>query len=750
MKKKDSGKPLVDLSMMELFQVEVDTQTSVLTQALLELERDPFDAKTLERLMRGSHSLKGAARLVGVEKVEKITHAMEDLFVGAQRGEARIDPLAIDFNLKAIDLIKRVTEHAGTGADANLINECDALIVALRDLRSGKAPDRPVARASVAESPAPESAPILPEVSISETERVVRVNADRLSRILGLASELVVDGHRAHQQAQYLLQLKRRHAELTRIIDALREAAGEDASDLVRSYVAQARKRSESFDKMLTEHYGEVDWFDRRLATTAARMHREVVLTRMRPFADGVSGFQRMVRDMARRLDKKVELVINGLSTDVDRDVLDQLEAPLTHLIRNAIDHGIEAPAARRRRGKPEQGTIELSASYSAGMLRVEIRDDGAGVDFAQLKRKIVERGLTSAKLVGTLSQDELLEFLFLPKFSTRDDVTDLSGRGVGLDVVHNVVQQLGGTIRTDTTPGHGTRFRLQLPITLSLLPALLVEISQESYAFPLSRIDRVLKLTPDLLLHVENRQYLSINDENIGLVSAAALFGKTPHFDAGQPLPVVLVSDRLSRYGVAVDRVVGERVLAVQSLDRRLGKVRDIAAAAILEDGSPSLIIDVDDFVRTIDHASHAGTLQEFGRPADIQSRQAAKHVLVVDDSITVRGVEAKLLESNGYRVTTAVDGMDGWNRVRSEAFDLVITDVDMPRMDGLELVTMIKNDPTLKNLPVMIVSYKDRVEDRQRGLEAGADYYLTKSSFHDETLLEAVVDLVGRADRE
>jgi two-component system sensor histidine kinase and response regulator WspE len=227
-------------------------------------------------------------------------------------------------------------------------------------------------------------------------------------------------------------------------------------------------------------------------------------------------------------------------------------------------------------------------------------------------------------------------------------------------------------------------------------------------------------------------------------------LFGKTAHHDPVQPLPVVVVSDRLSRYGVVVDRILGERVLAVQSLDPRLGKVRDISAAAILDDGTATLIIDVDDLVRTIDNASRGGELQQLAQLAEIQRHRIEKHVLVVDDSITVRGVEAKLLEAHGYHVTTAVDGMDGWNRVRGERFDLVITDVDMPRMDGLELVELIKADQQLRRLPVMIVSYKDRPEDRRRGLDAGADYYLTKGSFHDETLVDAVIDLIGKAGSE
>lgn len=736
---RDNERPLSDFSMIELFQSEVEAQSAALTQGLLELERDPARADTLERLMRSAHSLKGAARLVGLREIGRIAHQMEELFIAAQRGELRIAADGADQVLRAIDLIKRIARRGEAGA-GELANDVAEMLRALDAVRQALPIPEPAARSAAA--PAPQ-APVA-----VEPDRGVRVNADRLTRLLGLASELVVDSHRSHQHVQELLQVKRRLAELVHTLDALRDAVtDESASERIRNAVLTARRRAHDIHKQYSERYLEADDFERRFAATAARIHRETMLTRMRPFADGVAGFPRMVRDIARSLGKQAELRIAGMDTEVDRDILDRLEAPLTHLLRNAVDHGIETPAARIAAGKPEQGTIYLSAGYSAGLLQIELRDDGSGVDFDRLRARIVARGLAAPDLVERLGADELLEFLYLPKFSTRDEVTEFSGRGVGLDVVREAVQRMGGTLRTTTETGRGTRFRLHLPITLSLLPALLVEIRAETYAFPLSRIDRVMRVASQDVRHIEGRQYVSVDGDNVGLVSAATLFDAEIHYDPAAPISIVLVSDRISRYGVVVDRIDGERVLAVQALDPRLGKIRDIAAAAVLDDGTLALVVDVDDFVRSIDHAANTAPLQQLTQPADIDSRAPRKHVLVVDDSITVRGVESKLLESRGYRVTTAVDGMDGWNRVRDENFDLVITDVDMPRMDGLELVQAIKADQRLRKLPVMIVSYKDRPEDRQHGLDAGADYYLTKGSFHDETLLDAVIDLIGAA---
>lgn len=737
-----------DLSMQELFQIEIETQAGILTSGLLSLEKNSVQPPVIESLMRAAHSLKGASRLMGLRAIEQLAHLLEDVFVAAQKGTLVIGADAVDVCLRAVDTMQYIAMRKDSADDSLLYAELDNISGGLEMVRKGIVPPMTEPRSLPAVRG---SEPAMPaeRFAAQESERVLRVGADRLNRILGLSSELVVDVRHAQTQVKTLLNMKKKHVETVQMLDLLRDAlSGLGINERANIYLAQLRKRVADFQQLLTENLAQADVFDRRLSATTARMHREVILTRMRPLADGVHGFHRMVRDLARATGKKVDLTIHGLRTEVDRDVLEKLEAPLTHLIRNAIDHGIEFPAERRAKNKPETGTVQLAASYSGGMLSIVLEDDGGGIDFEQLKKTIVERGLSPPGMVERLNTEELVEFLFLPKFSTRNAVTELSGRGIGLNVVRDTVQALGGTVKTSSNPGYGTRFTLHLPITLSLMPALLVEIGEESYAFPLARIDRLLNIAPAQMQIIEGRQYTVIDDENVGLVDACSLFGKKAELEHHQHFDVVVLSDRFSCYGVVVDGIVGERVLAVQSLDPRLGKLRDISAAALLEDGTPTLIIDVDDFVRSIEHARRGGTLQRMEEWVDNQRHKIVKRILVVDDSITVRGVEAKLLETHGYAVATAVDGMDGWNRVRSERFDLVITDVDMPRMDGIELVDMIKKDDQLKAIPVMIVSYKDQPEDRKHGLEAGADYYLTKGSFHDETLIDAVIDLIGRAE--
>ena len=328
-----------------------------------------------------------------------------------------------------------------------------------------------------------------------------------------------------------------------------------------------------------------------------------------------------------------------------------------------------------------------------------------------------------------------------------KEAVTEISGRGVGLDVVQTMIRQVRGTVRISSQLGKGTCFQLQLPLTLSVVRTLLVEIGGEPYAFPLARIVHTLKLPRDAIEVLEGRQYFRLDGRPVGLVSAQQVLGGDVSMCDGDELSVLIVGDSGNTYGLITDRFLGERELVVQPLDPRFGKIKDIAAGALMEDGLPVLIVDVEDMLYSVEKIVSGGRLHRIERGNATRTGKSRKRVLVVDDSLTVRELERKLLDHAAYEVDVAVDGMDGWNAVRAGSFDLVVTDIDMPRMDGIELVSMIKKDPDLKSTPVMIVSYKDREEDRRRGLDAGADYYLTKASFHDETLLRAVEDLIGEA---
>ena len=933
-----------DPPLFELFREEVRAHTTTLGAGLLELEADPTNPQRIEPLMRAAHSVKGAARIVGIDLAVRLAHAMEDALVAAQAGTVRVTPADIDLLLRASDVLaglgqleaggvgewsaahepavrtleapllalgghgaaevqaeggRRVgtahhkptvggahptgtepppspavaapvsndvpptvlppappvspfvipTEPIPLGGDHSMLDlfreevragllplaawldspttrPDDGVLESLRQIRGsarlmkcppvegaasalasflvavrdGRAvsmseplgwvryaiatlagllgtdeetypdwvtaaipalaliattlpraiavagpPSPPPARP--ASKPAePETPEVAPAPVATSSEPVVRVTARSLNRLMGLAGESLVQARWLNLFSTSLLKLKKQHELLGGMLDgAVAAAAAGQGPDQITQLVAETRSHATVCRRELAERAAGFDDHAARAEDLNSRLYREVIASRMRPFADGTHGFARMARDAARSLGKQVRLVVDGGHTDVDRDILERLEAPLTHLIRNSVDHGIEPPADRLRLGKPEVGTIRVEARHRAGMLSVSVSDDGRGVELESLRRKVVERGLSTAELVRQMTEAELLEFLFLPGFSTAAGVTELSGRGVGLDVVQDTARRVGGSVRISTKPGQGTAFHLQLPITLSVIRAVVVEVGGEPYAFPHTRIDRLLRIPRASVRSLEHRQFVTVDGQNVGLVLAGQLLDVPADPPRGADVPVVLLSDPSGTYGLIVDAFRGEQDLVVRPLDPRLGKVPNLSAAAVLDDGLPVLIVDVEDLVRSMDQFIQTGSLRRFEVREVGTTRK--KRVLIAEDSITVREVERQLLLHRGYDVAVAVDGMDAWNQVRGGRFDLLVSDVDMPRMSGLQLVQMVRTDEKLKDMPVVIVSYKEREEDRLRGLEVGANAYLTKSSFHDNRFVEAVEDLIGPA---
>ncbi|PQV43553.1 hybrid sensor histidine kinase/response regulator [Paraburkholderia sp. BL21I4N1] len=828
-------------SLIDLFREEARTQARVLNDGLLALDRAPRDAAALEACMRAAHSLKGAARIVGVQVGVELAHEMEECFVAAQEGRALLDAAWIDALLRGVDIIARIGNdedessrdavgicvaalHArmagvpphGAATRSGFASGADSASAASSTAAHGSTPVTPAAPAASApstatpspadadtppafdpdaafnllaealraeakstasvpanalEEPAAALLPSSPSAAAStvagnaisappattatpsattttESGRMLRVRADNLDRLLSLSGESLVESRWLKPFAQSMLRIKRVHRDGTRALDQLHETLADLKLDpRAQAALEEVRRLTAESQHLLAERLADLESFDRRSTHLSQQLYDAALQCRMRPFGDGTGGLARMVRDVARSLGKKVRWQLVGESTQVDRDILDLLEAPLGHMLRNALDHGIEAPAVRMARGKPEEGTLTLDARHTAGALLITVSDDGAGIDLDALRASIVHKKLASDETAARLSEAELLEFLLLPGFSLRDQVTDLSGRGVGLDAVHDVVKRVRGTVRITHEPGLGTRVQLQLPLTLSVIRSLLIEVAGEPYAVPLAHVNRTLNVSRAEIELLEGHQHIAFAGRRIGVVTAHQILDTAPPGDQSDAVSMIVIGDGPHTYGVVVDRFLGERMLVVQPLDPRLGKVRNITAGALMENGDPVLIADVDDWLRSVERLVAGGDLKHTQHGIAQVAQRTTRRVLVVDDSLTVRELERKLLATRGYDVTIAVDGMDGWNAVRGERFDLVITDIDMPRMDGIELVTLIKRDPQLQSLPVMIVSYKDREEDRRAGLNAGADYYLAKGSFHDEALLDAVRDLIGEA---
>ncbi|MEB3180173.1 MAG: response regulator [Nostocaceae cyanobacterium] len=775
----DEGVSISGTSMLDLFRLEVEAQTAILNEGLLALESQPQSGKALEALMRAAHSIKGAARIVALDAAVNLAHVMEDCFVAAQNQTITLGADEVDILLHGVDLLINISQVEDGGMNRWLSENGEDIATTRQNIAAILTPGAtpvakeqkktqqniPASSSSLATSPTQlpvanntpatpvkteptKLEPVAQKAAPPETsaDRVVRVSAENLNRIMGLAGESLIEANWLQPFADSLLILKKRQLELSKMLEELQNTL--PASYINQkgdNYLEVVKAKERECREILLERINELELYARRTGNLSDRLYREVIASNMRPFADGVQGFPRMIRDLARKLGKQVKFEIIGKSTPVDRDILKKLEAPLTHILRNSVDHGLETPDIRSAAGKPTEGTVKLEAVHRGGMLSITITDDGKGINFDWLRQKIISKSLSTADLVAQMSESELLEFIFLPGFSTAKQVTEISGRGVGLDVAKSMAQEVGGTVRATTTMGKGTSFHFQLPLTLSVVRTLLVEISGEPYAFPLARIDQIVMVNKADIYSAENRQYFIMNNKNIGLLAANQVLELPKSPPNSDTLPVVVISEQSDYYGLVVDRFLGEHDLVVRPLDPRLGKVQDISAAALMGDGTPILIVDVSDLMRSVDNLLDSSSLNRLSSQIITNLVEQSKRILVVDDSITVREMERKLLENKGYKVDVAVNGMEGWHAVCSNHYDLIVSDVDMPRMNGIEFVSRVKNHPKYNSLPVIIVSYKDREEDRIRGLEVGADYYLTKTSFHDNTLINAVIDLIG-----
>jgi two-component system, chemotaxis family, sensor histidine kinase and response regulator WspE len=756
--------PLVDASMMDLFRLEVEEQAKILNDGLLVLETQPRATQPLEALMRAAHSIKGAARIVGLDAAVNLAHTMEDCFVAAQNCTLQLNSNFIDALFRGVDQLQSLSRVSDRDLPTWLTQhntEIELIQSSIQSLRNpdttpsiAVAPEVPAIETEIPSPPPSNLATVTTNGATNHTaatihDRVVRVSADNLNRIMGLAGESLIEANSLPAFADSLMQVRRHQIQLAESLEALEERALNNAalSQSDKTLFETVRRQEQECRNLLSDRVTELEGFIRRTTSLSDRLYHEVITSHMRPFEEGVQNFSRMVRDLARRLNKQAKLEIIGKSTSVDRDILTKLEAPLTQILRNAIDHGIESPDARIAAGKPAEGTIRLEAAHRGGMLAITVSDDGNGIDTQRLRQRASERHLITPELAKNLTETELMEFLFLPGFSLSKQVTELSGRGVGLDIVKSMAQEVGGTVRVVSQPGKGTSFCFQLPLTLSVVRTLLVEISGESYAFPLSRIDQIVTVSQADISVVENRQYFTFAHKNIGLISAHQILDLTPPTSIPDRVWVVVFSDQSNTYGLIVDRCLGERELVVRPLDSRLGNVQDVSAAALMGDGSLVLILDVSDLVRSLNTLLTLLNNKRLAKVGETRSPKGenAKRLLVIDDSITVREMERKLLQNRGYVVDIAVDGMEGWNAIRSYPYDLVITDIDMPRMNGVELIREMKRHPRFQSIPVIVVSYRDREDDRIQGLEAGADYYLTKNSFHDDTLVRAITDLIG-----
>jgi two-component system chemotaxis sensor kinase CheA len=706
-------------ALMATFLEELEGHVAALNRDLLALEKAPHPPRTTEllaSLSRTVHSVKGASRAVSVGLIELACHRLEEV-LGALEEGGRSRPELIELGFTAVDAL----DDAGRRLAQKQPLEgspLEALLPRLEEaVRAPAPPSRSPAPVSVPLAPPPPAGPpaveVPPELAAPEA-LPVRVSAQKLDALLARSGELRVAS----------LRLEARTAAL----EAVREELHHLSTRLRGVDEAVVRRLETRLSQL-----GRALASDRlQLQQASSGLDEEVRRARTLPFAEACAGLERAVRDVARSQGVRARLEVRGGTQELDRSLLQGLREPLLHLVRNAVSHGMEPPEARLQAGKPEEGRITLSARLRAGRVEVVVEDDGRGLDLESIRARARARGQAVA---GDESDARLI---FQPGFSTAARVTAVSGRGVGLDVVRTQVEALRGSVEVDSVPGQGARFTLDVPLTLSTLRVLLVAASGQTFAVAGESVARLLRLAPGDVRTVEGNPVWAAPDALVPLTPLSTLLG-LPESPPRPRLSAVVLASGEARAVLVVDEVVAEKEVLVRGLGPRIRRARHVTGMAVLPEGHMALLLNTASLVR----AAEGRPVPAHLFPAPVRER-ARRRILLADDSLTTRTLEQSLLEAAGYEVLACADGQEAWERLQAHGADALVSDVEMPRLDGFALTEAVRGSPRFGRLPVILVSARDKPEDKARGLRAGASAYVVKSAFDQSHLLETLSQLL------
>lgn len=773
------------ITLREAFVVEAQEHLQAMTSGLLDLEQRPSDERRrelVENTFREAHSLKGASRAVSRMDIESLCQEMETIFSDWKDHDPKVSPAQFDALNRAVNLVGNLIDLPATTEDAATTRSIEELVKELRSLpptggnvdASGECEaveNAPVVapRKEVSRKPRktrrkappvanalhlPPAAPVAPpaqETEKPQASETIRVSMAKMDSLLLQAEEMISVKLTAGQHATELRELGDGfalwHARWAKVRDANRQNGSP----------ANAGKAAE-LREFMEWNQGFITTLEKRISTLArsARQDERTIGALvdellddakdlvMLPCSTLVDLFPKQVRDLARNEGKEVELTIHGREVELDKRILEEMKAPLIHLVRNAIDHGMETPAERARAGKPERGRLTISVSQAEGnKALIVVTDDGRGIHADKLRASAVKRGTLSAEDAARMSDEAALSLIFQSGISTSPIVTEVSGRGLGMAIVREKVMKLGGTILLESKPGKGTTFRILLPVTLATFKGVLVQAGGQTFVIPVSSAERIKRFHCDEIRTMEGRETVELDGRAVAFMQLADALGlpRRPAVGTQQYIECVVLGTGEGRVAFGVDAVMNEQEVLVKNLGRPLLRVRNIAAATVLGSGTPVLILNAADLLKSAVRAAST-SCHVSARSADPEVK--VNRILVADDSVTSRMLIKNILETSGYSVETATDGMEALATLRNRDFDLLVSDVEMPRMNGFELTNSVRGDQKYHELPVVLVTALSSREDRERGIDAGANAYIVKSSFDQSDLLSVISNLI------
>ncbi|ETR71001.1 MAG: Chemotaxis protein cheA [Candidatus Magnetoglobus multicellularis str. Araruama] len=589
------------------------------------------------------------------------------------------------------------------------------------------------------------------DTQISTSDETIRVKTSKLDLLMASMGELMGSRMRTMQR---LIEIQSMQSRINRWHKEWRHMRG-NMKSLERQFIsndalnpfftfmhenaAHLKQIHTDMNLLVRQFMNDCD----QLVFISDDLQDKIRNVRMQPISSLFDQFPRMIRDLSRNENKTIRLDIVGEKTEVDRHVLDALKDPLTHILRNAVDHGIETPDQRKKLGKPKQGVITLKASQKGSTIVIEVIDDGQGIDMESVRKQAVIKNIVPEQKAQTLSKRELTDLIFCSGMSTQTTVTDISGRGVGLDVVRRNLEKLQGQILVETKPNKGTTIALTVSLSLATSQVLMVKVDGEYLAIPCTTVERILKVHPKDIGQIDGKPALVVDNEALPLFSLAPLLDFSESAQPAnddQKISVVVLSVAEKRLTFRVDELLETREIVIKNMGQQLRRVRNVSGATILGDGQIVMVLNVADLMKSAQHGS------AYLQPLDIvPATPERKRILVVDDSITTRTLEKNILENAGYQVLVCADGQEAWECIQSESFDAIVSDVDMPRMNGFQLAEQVRGDDRYKSLPYILVTSLESRADKIRGMEVGADAYIVKGTFDQKELLDTIERLIG-----